>query len=58
MLKMSAQRGDVIHVVFSDGQNGMIMIQSRSELAFHFPQSVRVSREKRQAKNLINRNQK
>lgn len=51
MLKMSAQRGDIIHIVFSDGRNGMIAVQSRSVLALHFPADVRITRERRQPEN-------
>ncbi|MGQ5288492.1 hypothetical protein ACULN0_03910 [Pectobacterium actinidiae] len=58
MLKMSAQRGDVIHIVFADGRNGMIAVQSRSVLALHFPADVRITRERRQPEKLINANQK
>ncbi|GKX48015.1 hypothetical protein Pcaca03_29030 [Pectobacterium carotovorum subsp. carotovorum] len=58
MLKMSAQRGDVIHIFFADGRNGMIAVQSRSVFAFHFPPDVKITRERRRQEKLINDNQK
>lgn len=58
MLKMSAQRGDVIHVVLPDGRNGMIAVQSRSVFAIHFPPDVEITSERRKQEKLINDNQK
>ncbi len=58
MLKMSAKRGDVIHIVLPDGRNGMIAVQSRSVFAFHFPSDVKVTCNRHKSEKLINDNQK
>lgn len=60
MLKLSLKRGDAVHVVFSDGSNGIIEARSRCELGMHLPKSVKVTREKGAflPANLIKRNQK
>lgn len=46
MLRMYLAKGDAVHVTFPDGTTGIIEAESRGELAFHFPQSVRLTREK------------
>lgn len=58
MLKMSAKRGDVIHITLPDGRNGMISVQSRSVFAFHFPQDVKVTCDRHESEKLIKANQK
>ncbi|HFZ1111785.1 hypothetical protein [Citrobacter koseri] len=60
MLKLSLKRGDAVHVIFSDGSNGIIEARSRCELGMHLPSTVKVTREKGAfiSENLIKRNQK
>ncbi len=58
MLRIFAQRGDTIHIVFPDGSNGMIGVTARCYLEFRFPQTVRIKREKRKPDELIINNQK
>ncbi|BEM57263.1 hypothetical protein SME22J_11240 [Serratia marcescens] len=58
MLRMYLAKGDAVHVTFPDGTTGIIEAESRGELAFHFPQSVRLTREKETFKKPITPNQK
>lgn len=53
MLRMYLAKGDAVHVTFPDGTTGIIEAESRGELAFHFPQSVRLTREKEAFKNRL-----
>lgn len=53
MLRMYLAKGDAVHVTFPDGTTGIIEAESRGELAFHFPQSVRLTREKEAFKNQL-----
>lgn len=59
MLRMYLAKGDAVHVVFPDGSTGIIEAESRGELVFHFPQKVKLAREKGGFKEkLITHNQK
>lgn len=58
MLRMYLANGDAVHVTFPDGTNGIIRVESRSELAFHFPKEIKLVREKAAFKKLIKPNQK
>ncbi|MGM0512957.1 MAG: hypothetical protein ACQER3_09765 [Pseudomonadota bacterium] len=58
MLRMYLAKGDAVHVTFSDGETGIIQVESRSELSFHFPKKVRLVREKEAFKKVITPNQK
>lgn len=58
MLRMYLAKGDAVHVTFPDGSSGIIEVESRSELAFHFPQKVRLTREKEAFKKRIDHNLK
>ncbi|EMO5814754.1 MULTISPECIES: hypothetical protein [Klebsiella/Raoultella group] len=61
MLKLSLKQGDAVHVVLPDGTNAIIEAFARSELGMHFPQNVKITREKGaflNKKNLIKPNQK
>ncbi|CAM3717129.1 hypothetical protein [Rouxiella silvae] len=58
MLRMYLSKGDAVHVQFPDGSTGIIEVQSRSELGFHFPEKVKLTREKQAFPKLIIDNQK
>ncbi|WP_273867527.1 hypothetical protein [Serratia odorifera] len=58
MLRMYLAKGDAVHMTFPDGSTGIIEVESRSELVFHFPQKVRMVREKEAFKKQITQNQK
>ncbi|EAY0927116.1 hypothetical protein AH714_08590 [Salmonella enterica] len=61
MLNITLKRGDVLHVVFSDGTNGIIKASGRCEFDIHFPRSIKITRESgtfTNTPNLIKRNQK
>ncbi len=58
MLRIFAQRGDKIHFKLPDGSDAMIGVTARGYLEFHFPQTVRITREKRKPTELIINNQK
>lgn len=47
MLKLTLKRGDAIHIIFPDGTNGIIEACARCEFDFHFPLSVKITRESR-----------